>query len=149
MDFDTEDYSANLLSSSQTETQSSHYDSSDSDFEIDTSEDESEPDIENNFDEISSFLDEPKVIVCLSQLSALFMICPLPECCSAIDPENRKIVQKGSVIKIKYICNSHHRGEWCNSPYFGPKKSKVWALNTVLATYSLTNGLHISQVHCK
>ena len=97
-------------------------------------------------DLLSSYLDASKAIVFMSCLLQLLSVCPLPGCGSAIDPENREVKEHGAVIVIHYTCNSHHSGHWCSSPSVGEGKKKVWVLNTVLASYSLTCGLHISQV---
>ena len=97
-------------------------------------------------DLLSSYLDASKAIVFMSCLLQLLSVCPLAGCGSAIDPDNREVKEHGAVIVIHYTCNSHHSGQWCSSPSVGEGKKKVWVLNTVLASYSLTCGLHISQV---
>ena len=97
-------------------------------------------------DPVSKLMDAPKAIVFMSCLMQLFSMCQVSECGSAIDPENIKVVQHGAVVVVRYTCNKHHTGEWCSSPALGEGKNKVWVLNALLATYSLTCGLHISQV---
>ena len=82
----------------------------------------------------------------LSCLFQLFAVCPEPGCGGAIDPTNRDVREEGAVITIKYTCNNHHSGVWHSSPAVGQGKSNVWVLNALLATLSLTCGLHISQV---
>ena len=98
-------------------------------------------------DPIDAHLEGHKAIVFLSCLLQLIGICQVVGCGSLVDPENKKVTQHGAVIIITYTCNNHHMGEWCSSPTVGKEKSKVWVLNTVLASYCLTCGLHISQVH--
>ena len=76
----------------------------------------------------------------------LFSLCPVHGCGAAIDPANRNIIEHGAAIVVHYTCNSHHKGEWSSSPTVGSGNSKVWVINSILATYCLTCGLHISQV---
>ena len=97
-------------------------------------------------DPIDEHLEGQKAIVFVSCLLQLIGICQVVGCGSMVDPENKRVTQHGAVIIIRYTCNNHHSGEWCSSPTVGKEKSKVWVLNTVLASYCLTCGLHISQV---
>ena len=97
-------------------------------------------------DPLSAHLKADKVIVFLSCLMNLFAICQHSGCGSAIDPTNRGVVEHGAVMVVHYTCNSNHCGQWSSSPAVGQGKGRVWVLNTVLAAYSLTCGLHISQV---
>ena len=101
---------------------------------------------QNLVDPVSKHLDAPKAIVFMSCLLQLFSMCQVSGCASAIDPENIDVLQHGAVVVIRYTCNMHHSGEWCSSPALGEGKKKVWVLNALLATFSLTCGLHISQV---
>ena len=103
-------------------------------------------DTEVESDSISDIIDGPKAVVFLSCLMQLFSVCPSPGCGSAIDPANRRIIQHGAAIVVNYTCNNSHEGTWCSSPTVGTGNSKVWALNSLLATFCLTCGLHISQV---
>ena len=88
----------------------------------------------------------PKAIVFLSCLLQLFTRCQVPGCSSTVDPANIDVQEHGAVIVVKYVCNEHHTGEWSSSPFIGEGRSKVGVLNIILATFSLTCGLHISQV---
>ena len=82
----------------------------------------------------------------MSCLLQLFAMCQVAGCGNAVDPDNIVVTEHGAVIVVQYTCNGSHTRKWCSSPTVGQGKSKVWVLNTVLATYSLTCGLHISQV---
>ena len=91
-------------------------------------------------------LEAPKAIVFISCLLSLFRVCSVPSCHSAIDAENVHVHDVGAVVTVKWSCNANHCGEWHSSPYVGTGRSKVGVLNIMLATYSLTCGLHITQV---
>ena len=82
----------------------------------------------------------------MSCLLQLFSLCQVVECGAAIDPENIDVKQHGAAVVVRYTCNKHHAREWCSSPVMGKGKGKIWVINALLATYSLTCGLHISQV---
>ena len=95
---------------------------------------------------MKAHLQAPKAIVFISSLLQLFSTCQVYGCQSAVDPANIEVRDIGAVIVIKYTCNENHSGEWCSSPFIGEGKNRVGVLNVLLATYSLTCGLHISQV---
>ena len=97
-------------------------------------------------DPLAEHLKADKAIVFLSCLLQLFTVCQQYGCGAAIDPANRKYHQEGAVIVIKYTCNASHTHTWSSSPAVGEGKKKVWVMNAILAIYSLTCGLHISQV---
>ena len=97
-------------------------------------------------DPISAHVEAPKAIVFLSSLMSLFSVCQVVGCNGLIDPANRSVTQHGAAIVVQYTCNNHHSGRWCSSPTVGQGNSKVYVINSVLASYSLTCGLHISQV---
>ena len=97
-------------------------------------------------DPLSTLIEAPKAVVFLSCLMQLFCLCPIPGCGAAIDPANRSTVQHGAGLVVHYTCNNNHRGEWSSSPTVGSGNSKVWAINSILASFCLTCGLHISQV---
>ena len=97
-------------------------------------------------DPISAHVEAPKAIVFLSSLMSLFSVCHVAGCSGLIDPANRSVTQHGAAIVVQYTCNNHHSGKWCSSPTVGQGNSKVYVINSVLASYSLTCGLHISQV---
>lgn len=91
-------------------------------------------------------LEAPKAVVFLSSLLALFDICRVHGCHSAIDASNIVVREIGAVISVKYTCNGNHTGEWHSSPFVGEGRGKVGVMNILLSTYSLTCGLHITKV---
>ena len=97
-------------------------------------------------DPLSSHIEAPKAVVFLSCLMQLVCLCPTPGSGAAIDPANRITVQHGAGLVVHFTCNNHHKGEWSSSPTVGSGNSKVWAINSILASFCLTCGLHISQV---
>ena len=147
MEIEAEEFSSQTISQSQTKSDSeSEWSSSYREKgNISSSPPEGE-DTEDESDSISDIIDGPKAVVFLSCLMQLFSVCPSPGCGSAIDPANRRIIQHGAAIVVNYTCNNSHQGTWSSSPTVGTGNSKVWALNSLLATFCLTCGLHISQV---
>ena len=149
MEIEAEQFSPQKISQSQSQSDSesewsSSYRVKDKPSSPPDSEDtEDDPD---HSDPISDIIDGPKAVVFLSCLMQLFSVCPSPGCGSAIDPANRRIIQHGAAIVVNYTCNNSHKGTWSSSPTVGTGNSKVWALNSLLATFCLTCGLHISQV---
>ena len=152
MEIEAEQFSSQTISQSQSKSDSeSEWSSSYKEKENISSsppegEDTEGEDTEVELDSISDIIDGPKAIVFLSCLMQLFSVCPSPGCGSAIDPANRRIIQHGAAIVVHYTCNNSHKDTWSSSPTVGTGNSKVWALNSLLATFCLTCGLHISQV---
>ena len=147
MEIEAEQFSSQKISQSQNLSDSeSEWSSS---YRVEDNISSSSPDsqdTEDNTDPISDIIDGPKAVVFLSCLMQLFSVCPSPGCGGAIDPENRRVVQHGAAIVVHYTCNNSHDGTWSSSPTVGTGNSKVWALNSLLASFCLTCGLHISQV---
>ena len=92
-------------------------------------------------------LDAPKVIVFMSSLLVLLSICKQPQCGSAVERENMKVVRNGAMIRVHMVCNNNHSTTWDSSPMLGTGKTAIAAINVLISTYCLLTGLHIKQVN--
>ena len=93
-----------------------------------------------------SHVDAKKAIVFLPSLLQLFAICNVANCGSYVDSENIVVKPNGLMLKVECFCNNNHKTTWESGPMLGSGKTAVAAINAIVATYTLTCGLHIQQV---
>ena len=94
-----------------------------------------------------SYIDSPKVIVFMSSLLSLLSVCREPDCGSAVDRDNMKIICSGAMVRVHMVCNKSHSTTWESSPSLGSGRKSVAIINIIIATYSLLTGLHIKQAN--
>ena len=83
----------------------------------------------------------------MSSLLVLLSICKQPQCGSAVERENMKVVRNGAMIRVHMVCNNNHSTTWDSSPMLGTGKTAIAVINVLISTYCLLTGLHIKQVN--
>ena len=91
-------------------------------------------------------INEPKIIVFLTQLLSLFAVCNHSNCGAAVDPDNKSWTYSGAMITVTVLCNNNHKFTWSSSPTLREGKSKMAAVNVLIATYAYTCGVNFKKV---
>ena len=91
--------------------------------------------------------DKSKVIAYMSLLLDLFQVCRVAGCGALVDKKDIKYVQDGAMVTVSCTCLKNHDTKWRSSPVFHlGEPHPTGEINTVLATYILTCGMHVKQV---
>ena len=91
-----------------------------------------------------------KVIAYVNLLLDLFQVCRVAGCGALVDRKDIKYVQDGAMITVTCTCLKNHDTKWRSSPVFHLGQPRpTGEINTVLATYILTCGMHVKQVFVK
>ena len=88
-----------------------------------------------------------KVIAYVNLLLDLFQVCRVAGCGALVERKDIKYVQDGAMITVTCTCMKNHDTKWRSSPVFHLGETRpTGEINTVLATYILTCGMHVKQV---
>ena len=130
----------------------------DEDNDVDESQSPYKPPSEEDFssDSDTSLDEEPecekdplqawKVIVWVFCLMELFSVCRTPGCGQIVDENYIKKTFKGGALNVTATCNAGHTYKWCSSPVSGVGKYAIPLINTLIAAYTFTTGMHIDQI---
>ena len=66
------------------------------------------------------------------KLRSLFVVCKLPECRSAIDPDEVTFRYSGAAVHVIATCNSNHTEHWESSSSVGEGHGKHYVINVLL-----------------
>ena len=76
----------------------------------------------------------------------LFKVCSIPQCGSIIDPEDVSSRTVGAAVIVNATCLNNHAQTWSSSNLIGEGHERMYAINILLAAFTLFCGLNVSQV---
>ena len=78
-----------------------------------------------------------RVIVDEDKLRALFTVCKVPDCGSAIDPTEVDIRYTGAAAHVTATCNSNHTETWDSSSAVGEGHNKRFVINILMVCWGV------------
>ena len=87
-----------------------------------------------------------RIIVDKPAILDLFRVCSTQGCGAVIDPGDIVVHTYGAAMTVRATCLEHHETFWKSSNSVGVGRNKIFAVNILLAAYTLFCGLNISQV---
>ena len=76
------------------------------------------------------------------KLRSLFVVCKLPECRAAIDPDEVIFRYTGAALNVTATCNNNHTEHWDSSSSVGEGRAKHFIINVLLVRTDFHPLLH-------